>query len=202
MDPILFILLSIVLIGVASYLAALPILRQARQFPDGNITVSSEQERLDELVSQRESAFQALRELNFDHRVGKVTDDDFTAFEMGLKQAAADALRALDEWESEADDELDRALEQAVSTRRQALAGPQSAGRSDRVCAACGRPALAEDRFCGGCGAALDAALDAPPSAVPLASRCPQCGQELAADDRFCGGCGQSIPVSAVAEKS
>lgn len=198
MDPILFILLSIVLIAVAFYLTALPILRQARQRPEGDVTNSSEQEHLDELVAQRESAFQALRELSFDHRVGKVTDDDFAAFELGLKQSAADALRALDQWEAEADDALDDVLERAVSTRRRALAARQSEDSSDRVCSACGRPALAEDRFCGGCGAALNA----PPPAGPFASHCPQCGQELAADDRFCAGCGQGIPAGIVAEKS
>ncbi len=197
MDPILFIVLSIVLIGVAFYVIALPILGQARQLPGGEVTSSSEQERLDELVAQREAAFQALRELNFDHRVGTVTDDDCAAFEVGLKQAAADALRALDEWEAEADDALDDVLEQAVSTRRQALATQQSHGQGGRACAACGRPALAGDRFCGGCGAALDAS----PAAVERAPHCPHCGQELAEGDRFCAGCGQGVAAGMAVKK-
>lgn len=197
MNPILFILLSIVLIGVALYLVALPILRHTRQLPVGRVPGGSEQEHLDELVAQREAAFQALRELSFDHRVGKITDDDFAAFEVGLKQAAADALRALDQWEAEADRDLDSALEQAISLRRRTLAPAEGEDQADRLCPKCGQPASAGDRFCAGCGSPLDVQ----PTAGEVALRCTRCGQELAGDDKFCAGCGQTVARTIVAEK-
>ena len=73
---------------------------------------------LDELLAQRDAAFQALRDLHFDHQVGKVTDEDMVAFEANLKLAAADALRRLDEWEAQTDDALELEVEQAIAARR------------------------------------------------------------------------------------
>jgi predicted nucleic acid-binding Zn ribbon protein len=143
---------------------------------------SAAQAALDELLAQREAAFQALRELHFDHQVGKISEEDFVVFEAHLKQSAARALQALDEWEAGADRGLERAWEAAIAARRAALAG------SGRLCSACGRPAAAEDRFCGGCGAPLAGAPAAP---VPRA--CPHCGKPLEAGDRFCSGCGQAV---------
>ncbi len=94
MNPIVFIILAAVLIGVAFYLVALPLIQHARR-NDSTEAASSEQERLAELLAQRDAAFQALRELSFDHRVGKITDEDFVAFEANLKQNAAEyAARA------------------------------------------------------------------------------------------------------------
>jgi hypothetical protein len=37
-----------------------------------------------------------LKELEFDHRTGKVSDDDYRSLVGELRHAAADALRALD----------------------------------------------------------------------------------------------------------
>jgi hypothetical protein len=37
-----------------------------------------------------------LKELEFDHRTGKVSDDDYRGLVGELRRAAADALRALD----------------------------------------------------------------------------------------------------------
>src|SRR5512146_611585 len=106
MNPIIFVILAAVLIGLAFYLVALPLVQEARRHAR-HAPVISEQERLGELLAQRDAAFQALRELNFDYRVGKITDQDFTAFEAGLKQHAAQSLRALDQWEAEADGNLE-----------------------------------------------------------------------------------------------
>ncbi len=94
MSPIVFIVLAAALIGLAFYLAALPLLKEARRQVQP-APVVSEQEHLAELMAQRDAAFQALRELSFDYKVGKITDEDFTAFEANLKQnAAADAADA------------------------------------------------------------------------------------------------------------
>jgi hypothetical protein len=48
------------------------------------------------LEEQRDRALGALRELEFDHRTGKVSDEDYRSFVGGLRRDVADALRALD----------------------------------------------------------------------------------------------------------
>ena len=48
------------------------------------------------LEEERDRALGALKELEFDHRTGKVSDDDYRRLVGELRSAAADALRALD----------------------------------------------------------------------------------------------------------
>jgi hypothetical protein len=54
-----------------------------------------EQRRL-ELVEERDRALAALKELEFDHRTGKVTDADYREQIGPLRRRAAAALRALE----------------------------------------------------------------------------------------------------------
>ena len=54
-----------------------------------------EQQRL-AVAEERDRALAALKELEFDHRTGKVSDDDYRTLVGELRKAAADALRALD----------------------------------------------------------------------------------------------------------
>ena len=49
-----------------------------------------------ELVEERDRALAALKELEFDHRTGKVTDGDYREQVGPLRRRAAAALRALE----------------------------------------------------------------------------------------------------------
>ena len=55
----------------------------------------AEQERL-ELLERRDRALAALKELEFDHRTGKIADADYEASVGPLRREAAEAMRALD----------------------------------------------------------------------------------------------------------
>ena len=58
-----------------------------------------------ELAEERDRALAALKELEFDHRTGKITDEDYRDQVGPLRQRAADALRALGARTSVRDDE-------------------------------------------------------------------------------------------------
>jgi len=176
----MFIVLAVLLTAAALLAVAYPILLKA---PDAKPATTSA-ESLDELLGQRDAAMQALRELNFDHRVGKISDEDFAVFDASLKHEAAETLRALDEWEAQADAEIDQAMEDEITTRRsQLIAGA-------RTCPSCGHPAADEDKFCAICGAALAEAQAVLPAEEPV---CSKCGRRVDPGDRFCAGCGQAI---------
>ena len=66
------------------------------------------------LEEARDRALAALKELEFDHRTGKVSDEDYRAAVVPLRREAAAALRALDRDA--------RAEERAVRTRADARA--------------------------------------------------------------------------------
>ncbi|HZQ66748.1 MAG TPA: hypothetical protein VFA66_16145 [Gaiellaceae bacterium] len=57
------------------------------------------------LEERRDRALAALKELEFDHRTGKVSDDDYRLQVGELRRAAADALRALDAGTTELEDD-------------------------------------------------------------------------------------------------
>ena len=88
----MFIVLAILLTAAALLAVAYPILAKAPAAKPATTATES----LDELLGQRDAAMQALRELNFDHRVGKISDADFAVFDANLKHEAAETLRALD----------------------------------------------------------------------------------------------------------
>jgi hypothetical protein len=48
------------------------------------------------LAEERDRVLGALKELEFDHRTGKITDDDYRALVGPLRRRAGDALRALE----------------------------------------------------------------------------------------------------------
>ena len=51
------------------------------------------------LAEERDRALAALKELEFDHRTGKISDDDYRAQVGPLRRRAAEALRALEHGE-------------------------------------------------------------------------------------------------------
>jgi hypothetical protein len=55
----------------------------------------AERERI-RLAEERDRALAALKELEFDHRTGKISDDDYRALVGPLRRQAAEALRALE----------------------------------------------------------------------------------------------------------
>jgi hypothetical protein len=86
------------LIAVAAVLlVALPFLRQPSVEDDRlDAPTEAEEERL-QLLDERDRALAALKELEFDHRSGKIGDEDYRALVGPLRRAAAQALRSLDD---------------------------------------------------------------------------------------------------------
>src|SRR5438046_2822171 len=77
-------------------LVALPFLREPRP-RDGRLGRPDElEQRRLSLAEERDRALAALKELEFDHRTGKVSDDDYRALVGPLRRRAAAALRALE----------------------------------------------------------------------------------------------------------
>jgi hypothetical protein len=86
-----------VLLAVACVLlVARPFLREPEPADDRlDEPAAPERERI-ALAEERDRALAALKELEFDHRTGKVSDDDYRAQVGPLRRRAAEALRALD----------------------------------------------------------------------------------------------------------
>ncbi len=77
-------------------LVGLPFLREPRPRDDRLARPDELERRRLSLAEERDRALAALKELEFDHRTGKVSDEDYRALVRPLRRAAAEALRALD----------------------------------------------------------------------------------------------------------
>ena len=75
---------------------ARPFLREPAPESDKLDELDETQRALLELIEERDRALATLKELEFDHRTGKVTDDDYRAQVGPLRRRAAGALKALD----------------------------------------------------------------------------------------------------------
>jgi hypothetical protein len=75
---------------------ARPFLREPAPETDALAEPGPAGERRLALAEERDRALAALKELEFDHRTGKVSDDDYRELVGPLRQAAAAALQALD----------------------------------------------------------------------------------------------------------
>lgn len=85
------------LLAIACVVAvALPYLREPAAADDTLDGPGELERRQLDLSEVRDRALGALKELELDHRTGKVSDDDYRALVGPLRREAAEALRALE----------------------------------------------------------------------------------------------------------
>ncbi len=94
-------LVAAVLAVAAVVFVARPFLRDPAPRSDRLDEPGTEERRRLELVEDRDRALAALKELEFDHRTGKVGDEDYRAQVGPLRRRAAEALRALESREED-----------------------------------------------------------------------------------------------------
>jgi hypothetical protein len=91
-----WLLLGAALVVAVVVVVALPFLREPAPESDSLLELGvAERERL-EAEETRDRALSALRELEADHRAGRISDDDYRVVVGVLRRDAAEALRALD----------------------------------------------------------------------------------------------------------
>lgn len=122
-----------------------------------------------------EENLHALRDLEFDHRTGKVTDADYIALRADLLSQIAASLEAKEKINAK----IDALLEKKIQSRR--LSKPDS-----KACGQCGIALEPTDRFCRSCGAPVD-------------EICTKCGGVIHAVDQFCSTCGTPVPTRQLA---
>ena len=85
------------LLAIACVLAvALPFIREPEPESDRLDEPDEEERRRLELLEARDRSLAALKELEFEHRTGTITDEDYRELLGPLRREAAEALRALD----------------------------------------------------------------------------------------------------------
>ena len=175
MDLGAFLLLTALFIPLAIYLAQ-PFTekRRPRALPKDDHTRSA-------LMAERDRILDALQELDFDHSLGKVPEEEYPELRAALLQKGAEILKKLDSLEDSAQkDDAERRLEAAIAERKANQASAEgdssslpeedadddlesliAARRRERkeksagFCPNCGHPVLQTDKFCPHCGHSL-----------------------------------------------
>jgi hypothetical protein len=91
--------LAAMLAVVAVVFVARPFLRDPSPASDRLDELAPEARRRLALAEERDRALAALKELEFDHRTGKVSDEDYRAQVGPLRRRAAEVLKALERGE-------------------------------------------------------------------------------------------------------
>ena len=89
-------LIGAVVAALAVVLVAVPFLLEPAAADDTLAEPGDRDKRTLELSEQRDRALAALKELEFDHRTGKISNEDYRELVGGYRRRAASALRALE----------------------------------------------------------------------------------------------------------
>jgi DNA-directed RNA polymerase subunit RPC12/RpoP len=132
---------------------------------------------LEESASPKVQALLALKEIEFDHATGKLSDEDYADLKTKYSQMALAAI--------EAEEGAGGAEDAAEALVRQVAAGKLS------VCPKCGPRPESDAAFCSDCGKPLTRAA----KAAPARGRafCEDCGSKLAKGAKFCPECGTKV---------
>ncbi|MFZ3079610.1 MAG: zinc ribbon domain-containing protein [Bellilinea sp.] len=140
------------------------------------------------LVESHQKAILALRDLDFDYRAGKVSDDDYSSLRANLIAQAAASYQRLE-------DMSDAKLESLIQARRKlrpadtANLQANPAPASEFKCENCQAPLVEGANFCMKCGTMVTKEF------------CPHCGKPVGAGDSFCPACGLVLESSPHTDK-
>ncbi len=139
--------IALILVACAAFIAY-PLFVQARG--DDAVFMFAGDPILENLVVQRDAAYTAIKDLENDHAMGKLSDADYKSLRAKYESKAVAILQEIDSLRASktasqpvSDDTIERQV--------QRLRG----GARRTRCPQCGTRAAPNDRFCAKCGAAI-----------------------------------------------
>lgn len=203
-------LLIIAVLGVCALaLILFPLWQQSRPNSIPAASAAAGQT-LEEIEARYNAELAAIKDLMFDHEMGKVAPDDYELILTRAKMEAAQLRRQLDRLAENPDLAIDPALDVKIEALiNQTRTAPSQvngnkamlkeidgtikrlrSGRNGKTttCPECNAPFQADDAFCSGCGtplANIKENSDAP--------ACPHCRSAVQPDDAFCTECGTAL---------
>ncbi len=173
-------LIALLISGLAIAAVAWPLLKK------GPAPVLIEDDRLAELFQRKEQVLASIKELEFDYRVGKLSEEDYQQYDQRLRRQAIGILQQIEQVAPESAG-LDATLEHEIQRRRKVQGGEASAPDADASMEA----EIARRRR-----------VSTPPAPTNGAAvrYCTNCGGAIAPHHKFCAQCG--IPVESVAAET
>jgi hypothetical protein len=146
----LWLLCAMVTVLAGAYVV-LPLFRDSKTATDVDLLPETE---LDRLMDRKSVIYRNIKDLEFEHAMGRLSDADFRRLEADYKNEAAALLAKLDQLG--ASENLDETIERDIASRKAKLFPAGSArGKELPRCPACGAEVVAGKKFCADCGQRL-----------------------------------------------
>ncbi len=143
--------------------ASIYVLRPLFTEPKGNLEVELLAEtELDRLLNRKAVLYSNIKDLEFEYKMGRLSDADFQRLDAGYKNEAAVILQKLDQLGAEKN--LDETIEKDVAERKAKLVPAKSGApkaatltkiavaQKEQRCPSCGAEIIAGKKFCADCG--------------------------------------------------
>ena len=152
---------------------------------------------LDSLIAQRDSAYDAIRDLDFDYQMGKLSQSDYELLRDKYKARAALALQQIDQIAGR--DGAEARIEEEVARLRQrrksadVVAGAGAASTDDAIEQQVARLRQRRVKATNGDAIEEEVARVRASKSKSANLRCSKCGTPYHAGDRFCAKCGNKL---------
>lgn len=117
-----------------AFFVAIPMLQRSPRFGFGKI---GSNHRANDLVERKENIYAAIKEIEFDYQMGKLSEEDFKALRQQYKDEAVNLLKKIDQ------------LQGKPAGQKK---GAKTAQTSPNYCWVCGTAVTESDKFCANCG--------------------------------------------------
>lgn len=164
---LLFIVLAIAFTAWMTVWMVLPFARSRHRQINYEM-LDEELRQIESLVSRKVALVQALRDIEYDFKTNKISQEDYQRFKTSCERQAVGVMRRLDElhggtddWDPVIDEAIEQRLEGVTDDVVEGDLDSESARWSDEeagelVCQSCDVGLDAGDRFCSQCGEPVD----------------------------------------------
>ncbi len=127
---------------------------------------------LSTLHAKKDALYQSIKDVEFDFKTAKLSEEDYGAIRDKLEREAVAVLEEIDSKEGKG---KKKNLGSISKSAKQKVPGVK--------CPHCGEKNNNNSKFCIGCGSAINELT------------CQSCGFEYKIDDSFCPGCGEKLAI-------
>lgn len=157
----LIVVATVLIAGAISAVAIAYVVRPL--LTPGPAPVVVEDDSLSDLIRRKDLTLRAIKDLEFDYHVGKVSHEDFERVNQRLRRQAIVLIQQIDKLapdSSTIDDQLEAAIAAMRKTKTPTpeavqpvpAAQPANGSRPARFCTNCGQPLEPSYKFCANCG--------------------------------------------------
>lgn len=185
-------LIALLISAVAIVAVVWPLLKK------GPAPVLIEDDRLTELLLRKEQVLASIKELEFDYRVGKLSDEDYQQYDQRLRRQAIGIMQQIEQVAPESAG-LDATLENEIQHRRMVKVDARADAPSIDAAV---ESEIARRRRHPTPAATAAPALVATATNGDAVRFCTNCGSQVSAQHKFCAQCGAPIEQTPVTSQT